>query len=146
LILLDTNVVSELTRRQPDALVEAFFRQQPPQSLFTASVCEAEIRYGLAQLPRGRRRNDLASRVISFLSAAFDGRILPFDSAAAALYGEIRVSRLAIGRPIGVADAMIAATARVFGVAIATRDEADFTECGVRLVNPWSDQARASGR
>ena len=138
MILLDTNVVSELTRREPDAIVGAYFRQQPVQTLFTAAVCEAEIRHGLAQLPRGRRRNELAGRLTAFLAAAFDGRILPFDSAAAALYGEIRVRRSAIGRPIGVADAMIAATARAFGLSIATRDEADFADCGVRLVNPWS--------
>jgi predicted nucleic acid-binding protein len=138
LILLDTNVVSELTRRRPDATVDTFFRRQPPQSLFTAAICEAEIHFGLAQLPRGRRRNELASRLISFLATAFGGRILPFDSAAAALYGQIRVLRSAIGRPIGVADAMIAATARAFGLTVATRDLRDFAECGVRLVDPWS--------
>lgn len=139
MILLDTNVVSELTRSHPDPKVDAFFRRRPPETLFTAAVCEAEIRYGLAQLPPGRRRNELASRVIGFLAAAFSGRILAFDSAAAALYGEIRVSRSAAGKPIGVPDAMIAATARAYGVTLATRNVGDFAGCGILVANPWSD-------
>jgi toxin FitB len=138
LILLDTNVLSELTRRYPDPNVDAFFRRQPPQTLFTAAICEAEIHHGLALLPAGRRRNELASRLIAFLATAFAGRILAFDSAAATLYGQIRVSRSAIGKPIGILDAMIAATARAYTLAIATRNQADFIGCGLLVVNPWS--------
>ena len=115
MILLDTNVVSELTRSHPDPKVDAFFRRRPPETLFIAAVCEAEIRYGLARLPPGRH------------------------SAAAALYGEIRVSRSATGKPIGIADAMIAATARAYGVALATRNVGDFAGCGILVANPWSD-------
>lgn len=137
MILLDTNVVSELGRRQPDPRVQAFFHQQAPRTLFTAAICEAEIRYGLAQLPAGRRRNDLAGRLIAFLATAFGGRILAFDFAAAALCGPIRASRTAAGKPVGIADAMIAATARAYGVAVATRNSDDFVGCGVRIMNPW---------
>ncbi len=137
MILLDTNVVSELTRGQPSLAVFAYLRRQPQATLFTSSVCEAEIRYGLARMPAGRRRNELTNRIIIFFSG-FATRILAFDSAAAELYGAIRTRREAIGRPISVADAMIAATARAYSLAIATRDGDDFAGCGVRIVDPWS--------
>jgi len=139
-ILLDTNVISELIRRQPDPTVAAFLRRQPPQTLFTAAVCEAEIRYGLARMPAGRRRNDLAGRVTVFLATAFAGRIVAFDTAAAALYGTIRAAREAADSPITVQDAMIAATARAYGLSVATRNGDDFSGCGVRVVNPWSSE------
>lgn len=137
MILLDTNVISELIRPQPDATVAAFLRHQPPQTLFTASVCEAEIRYGLARMPAGRRRNDLAGRITLFLATAFAGRIVAFDTAAAALYGTIRAAREADGKPISVQDAMIAATARAYGLSVATRDGNDFTGCGLEITDPW---------
>jgi hypothetical protein len=137
MILLDTNVVSELARSQPDATVLAYLRRQPQATLFTSSVCEAEIRYGLARLPAGRRRNELANRVTIFFSG-FATRILAFDSAAAGLYGAIRTRREAVGRPISVADAMIAATARAYGLVIATRSGNDFAGCDLRIVDPWS--------
>ncbi len=136
MILLDTNVVSELTRSQPNPAVLAYLRRQPQAMLFTSSVCEAEIRYGLARMPAGRRRNELAGRAMVFFSG-FAARILAFDSAAAGLYGPIRTRREAVGRPISVADAMIAATARTYSLAIATRDSGDFAGCGIRVVDPW---------
>ncbi len=137
MILLDTNVISELARFSPEPAVENFLRLQPPESVFTSAVCEAEIRYGLARLAPGRRREDLTRRVLQFLADAFPGQILPFDSACAALYGEIRANREAAGRSITVADGMIAATARMHGAALATRNLADFEGSGIELVNPW---------
>ena len=138
MILLDTNVISELIRGEPDPPVVSFLRRQPPQTLFTAAICEAELRYGLARMPTGRRRNDLVGRVTVFLATAFAGRIMAFDTAAAALYGTIRAAREAAGRPIAIQDAMIAATARAYGLAVATRDADDFVGCGVRIMDPWS--------
>jgi hypothetical protein len=135
-ILLDTNVISELTRNQPNPSLLAYLHAQPQATLFTSSVCEAEIRYGLARLPAGRRRAALAERV-KLLFSGFAQRVLPFDSAAAGQYGPIRTTREAMGRPIAVADAMIAATALAYGLAVATRNGGDFAGCGVRVVNPW---------
>lgn len=139
MILLDTDVILELTRSQPDPTVMVFLRRQPPQTLFTASVCEAEMHYGLARMPAGRRRNDLTSRVTAFLATAFASRIMASDTAAAVLCGAIRAEREAAGKPVSVQDAMIAATARAYGLAIATRNGDDFAGCGVRIVNPWSE-------
>ena len=136
-MLLDTNVVSELARNHPDPTVLAFLRRQPQATLFTSSVCEAEIRYGLARMPAGRRRNELASRAMIFFSG-FATRILAFDGVAAGLYGAIRTRREAIGRPISAADAMIVATARAYSLAIATRNRGDFAGCGIRIVDPWT--------
>ncbi|MBV8458769.1 MAG: type II toxin-antitoxin system VapC family toxin [Acetobacteraceae bacterium] len=137
MILLDTNVISELVRPSPDPSVVAFLRRQPPETVFTSAVCEAEIRYGLARLPPSRRRDDLTNRIAIFLASGFPSQTLPFDSACAALYGEIRASREAMGKPIAVEDGMIAATARSRGAIVATRNAADFEVCGVDIVNPW---------
>lgn len=138
MILLDTNVISELGRRHPDPAVETFLRHQSPQSVFTASVCEAQIRCGLALMPAGRGGNERAGRMIALLASVFADRILAFDSAAAALYGTIRAAREAAGKPISVEDAMIAATARAYALSVVTCNELDFGGCGVRVVNPWS--------
>ena len=138
MILLDTNVISELARLSPEPAVENFLRLQPPESGFTSAICEAEIRYGLARLAPGRSREDLTRRVLQFLADAFPGQILPFDSACVALYGEIRANRGAAGKPIAVADGMIAATAGVHGAMLATRNIADFEGSGIQLVNPWA--------
>lgn len=137
MILLDTNAISELVRPSPDAAVVSFLRCQPREQLFTSAVCEAEIRYGLARMPAGRRRNTLSARVLGFLADAFAGQILPFDSICAAVYGEIRANREAAGKPISVADAMIAATARAHGATLATRNLTDFEASGIAVVNPW---------
>jgi hypothetical protein len=131
-ILLDTNVISELVRPLPDRAVTEFLRREAPETLFTATVCEAEIHYGLARMPAGRRRDELADRIAAFRSAAFPGRVLPFDGSCAARYGEIRAVREAAGKPIAVEDAMIAATAHAYGAIVATRTVADFAGCGDR--------------
>jgi predicted nucleic acid-binding protein len=142
-LLLDTNVISELFRRSPDVAVREFLRAQPAEELFTSTVCEAEIRYGLARMPSGRRRDDLTARIISFLDEAFRDRIVPFDSVCAALYGEIRASRETAGRPIAVEDAMIAATVRACGATLATRNLANFDGTGIDAVNPWKSPEKS---
>jgi len=136
-ILLDTNVISELMRASCHPAVLAFVNGRPAASLFTAAICEAELRYGLARLPLGARRRSLETALNRFLAVGLSGRVLPFDSRAASCYGEIRAAREAGGRPIITADALIAATARAYGAAIATRDASGFAESGVDLFDPW---------
>lgn len=141
MILLDTNVVSELFRPRPEPAVEAYLLAQPRDALFTAAVCVAEIRYGLARMPQGRRRDELAGRIEAFLSGGFAARILPFDAACAAAYGMIRASRESRGLPIEVEDAMIAATAYAHRATVATRNATDLDGCGVTVINPWAHRA-----
>ena len=138
MILLDANVISELVKPLPDRAVINFLRREAAETLFTAAVCEAEIHYGLARMPVGRRRNELAERIATFRSTAFPGRVLPFDGTCAARYGEFRAAREAAGGPIAVEDAMIAATARAYGAIVATRNVADFADCGIQVIDPWA--------
>jgi toxin FitB len=138
MILVDTNVISELVKPAPNPAVVAYLDGLAPETVFTAAVCEAEIRCGLARMPVGRRRDELITRITTFFDAGFQDQVLPFDRACAALYGEIRHARQAAGKPITVEDAMIAATARAYGVqAIVTRNTKDFEDCGVKLIDAW---------
>jgi predicted nucleic acid-binding protein len=100
MILVDTNVISELVKAEPNAAVTLYLGRQAPDTVFTAAVCEAEIRYGMARMPRGRRRDDLVARIARFFDTGFQDQILPFDHACAALHGEIRSAREAAGKPI----------------------------------------------
>lgn len=135
--LLDTNVVSELLRPGVAPLVKAFLRSLPQEQLFTAAICEAELRYGVQRMPPGRRRNDLSARLEALLTSTFEEQILVFDSRCAALYGTIRAHREAKGSPIEVEDAMIAATASAYGAALVTRNVRHFNDCGIAVVDPW---------
>lgn len=135
--ILDTNVISELMRSEPDPRVATWTRLQPYGELFTTSVSEAELRYGIAILPAGKRRSYLAAAVDEFFNAAFAGRILTFDRAAAAAYSEIGARRRRIGQPIGSLDCQIAAMAQTHAATVATRDTEDFRDCGVPVFNPW---------
>lgn len=137
MILLDTNVLSELMRPAIDARVAAFIAAQPGDELFTASLCEAEIRYGLARLPAGRRRDGLEAAFRSLLAGGFAGRILSFDSACAEGYATVRTRREAAGLPISIPDALIAGSALVHGATVATRNVADFSGCNVTVIDPW---------
>ena len=125
MILLDTNVVSELMRKSPDPGVEAWVASHPVVDLYFSAVGEAELRYGVAVMPMGRRRDTLVTDIESMLGAAFDGRILPFDSGAALAYAEVASARRAIGRPVPIADCQIAAIARSRGMVMATRNVRD---------------------
>ena len=138
MILLDTNVISELVRQAPNPTVVAYLRTLAPDIVFTAAICEAEIRYGLARMPTGHRRDQLVARIDALFATGFQEQVVPFDGACAALYGEIRASREAAGKPIAVEDAMIAATARAHGAVLATRNVGDFADCGTRIVDPWT--------
>jgi len=141
-ILLDTNVLSELMRASPDARVLEWLNAQLATRVHTGAPNEAEILTGIGLLPRGRRREALAKAARALFDEDLDGRVLPFSSAAARSYAEIVVGRQAAGRPISTIDAMVAAIAKANGAIVATRNVADFRDCGVEWVNPWSHAER----
>ena len=137
-VLLDTNVVSELLRPLPDPVVEGWVAERPAAELHFSAVGEAELRYGVAILPSGQRRNALALAIEAILREDFEGRILPFDSDAAREYAAIASARRAAGRTVAPADCQIAAIARSRGMAVATRNIRDFDVVGVEVVDPWT--------
>jgi predicted nucleic acid-binding protein len=136
-IVLDTNVLSEMMRPAPAESVVRWMATQPATSLYTTSITQAEILHGIMLLPAGRRRNALEAAAVAMFDEDFDGRILAFGSDAARPYARIAAERRQAGRPISHFDAQIAAIARSAGAEIATRNVADFGGCGVKLVNPW---------
>lgn len=137
-VLLDTNVVSELIRKAPDPAVEAWAANHALEELFFSAIGEAELRYGAAILPAGRRRVSLVSDIERMLSDAFDGRVLPFDSTAARAYADIAAMRRSAGRRVPPADCQIAAIARSRDMAVATRNVRDFDDIDIEIVNPWT--------
>lgn len=137
MIVLDTNVVSEVLRIAPSAKVLEWMRSEPIEALFTTTITEAELFYGVALLEVGRRRAALEAGIQRILDERFAGRILPFDSMAAREFADITASRRRAGRRISEADARIAAIARSRGALVATRNTRDFSDCGVALVDPW---------
>ena len=136
--ILDTNVASEIVAPRPDPRVIGWWRSQILGDMFTTAVTEAEMRYGLAIMPAGNRHGSLLLRTDHLLRVYLAGRVLSFDSAAAQIYADMRSHRRAIGRPVKHPDAQIAAIARSHGMAVATRNVSDFTDCGIDLINPWS--------
>ena len=137
MFLLDTNVVSELMRTSPDPAVEAWVAGHPVKDLFFSAVGESELRYGAAIMPAGRRRETLVSDIEAMLHAAFENRILPFDSGAARAYAEIAAKRRFAGRAVAPADCQIAAIARSRGMAVATRNIRDFEDMEIDVFDPW---------
>lgn len=137
MILLDTNVISEPMRPEPDPRVLTWLDSQHPSSLHLSTITAAELLAGVAKLPVGRKRAAVARAVTQIIETDFHGRVLPFDTRAAVAYAAIREERARRGRPIGMADAMIAATARDRHLSVATRNLKDFEGAGVDLINPW---------
>lgn len=137
MIILDTNVVSELMRPAPSDAVLRWISGQPTALLFTTTITQAEILFGLALLPEGRRRGDLVSAAERMFAEDFAGRVLPFDSAAAQAFAPIAAARRQKGRPTRAFDAQIAAIAHSRGADLATRNVADFQDCGPTVINPW---------
>jgi predicted nucleic acid-binding protein len=137
MIILDTNVISELLRPAPAARVEAWLAARDGADVYLTAVTEAELRYGVAAMGRGKRQQMLAEAVEGTLREDFRDRILPFDSTAAVEYADIGARRRAAGRPISQFDCQIAAIARVHGAVVATRNVGDFDGCGVAIVDPW---------
>jgi predicted nucleic acid-binding protein len=137
MIVLDTNVLSELMKPAPSEPVVAWVASQPTQSLYTTSITEAEILHGIMLLPSGRRRRAFETAAREMFREEFAGRVLSFGSDAALPYARIAVERRRGGRPISHFDAQIAAIARSAGATLATRNVSDFEGCGVEIVNPW---------
>lgn len=139
MIVLDTNVISELMRAEPHAAVLAWVASQPRATLYTTSVTQAEILYGIASLPQGRRRDALALAAEAMFTEDIAERVLSFNGAAAEHYAKIVVARRQSGNPIEAFDALIAATALATGAGVATRDIAGFQGCGIEtLIDPWN--------
>jgi len=136
-ILLDTNVLSELLRPVPEPGVLGWLERQPAMSIYTTTVTQAEILLGVAVMPAGKRRNQLAAAVAAIFDEDFVERVLPFDGDAAVAFADIVAARRSLGTPISQFDAMIAALARSRGAQLATRNDRDFAHCGVDVVNPW---------
>jgi predicted nucleic acid-binding protein len=138
MIILDTNVLSELMRPKPSPHVAAWVAKQTATELFTTSITEAEIFYGIELLSRGKRREGLLAAAEAMFAEDLAGRVLGFESDAARAFSKIAVDRRSLGRPVSHADAQIAAIARVRRAALATRNVEDFEDCGVDVVNPWT--------
>ncbi len=138
MIILDTNVLSELMRPKPSPRVVAWVAKQPATELFTTSITEAEISYGIELLTKGKRREGLLAAAEAMFAEDLAGRIFGFESDAARVFSKIAAHRRTLGRPISQADAQIAAIAQVRGAKLATRDVADFADCGLNVVDPWN--------
>ncbi|HEY2552923.1 MAG TPA: type II toxin-antitoxin system VapC family toxin [Streptosporangiaceae bacterium] len=137
MIVLDTNVVSEPTRKEPDPGVVAWLDALSAEETAITAITAAELAYGVRRLPDGRRQAELARAVHALIRDEFAGRVLPFDVRAVELYAEIVAGRERAGRPISTADAQIAAICLAHSATLATRNTADFTATGVSLIDPW---------
>jgi toxin FitB len=135
MIIVDTNVWSELIRPEPERAVVQWEAANSHLLWFSAIVL-AEFRARAALMADGRRKDEI-SQLIEKVIAAYQDRILPFDEHCSSMYGEVLRSARDAGAPIQAADAMIAATARAHGMRVATRDQRDFAGAGVDLINPW---------
>ncbi len=139
MIVLDTNVVSELLRAQPNPNVLRWYSLQTLAQLHITSITQAEMLLGVALLGPGKRKDGLQQSMQHFFERDFGSLALPFDHKAADAYAQITASRRAAGRPIMILDAQIAAICSATGASIATRDVTDFADCGLDLINPWLD-------
>ena len=140
MFVLDTNVASELMRPEPMPLVAAWIAERDAREMYLTAVSEAELRYGVAILPAGKRRNALEAAMFHWLDQGFGERILPFDSAGGRAYSQIAAERRQAGRPINEADCQIAAICHSRGAALVTRNVRDFKAMGVEIVNPWTNR------
>ena len=137
MIVLDTNILSELMRPAPSVSVVQWLDGQPNASLFATTVTQAEILCGVSILPAGKRKQGLATAVGEMFEQDFKGRVLPFDGPAAVAFAAICAERARLGRPISQFDGQIAAIARSRGADLATRNTPDFDECGIDVIDPW---------
>ncbi|WP_406265227.1 type II toxin-antitoxin system VapC family toxin [Nocardia sp. NBC_00881] len=138
MIVLDTNVISEPLRKAPDSQVVAWIDAQPLHALYLSAITVAELRFGIAAMPAGRRRDTLRDRVETRVLPLFAGRVLVFDMTASAAYAELMATARATGAAIGTSDGYIAATAAAAKMAVATRDTTPFRAAGVPVIDPWA--------
>lgn len=136
MIILDTNILSELVRPTPDEHVMAWSSGFADDDFALTSITVGELFYGLELMPDGRRKQSLAHLIVRELMP-FSDRILPYDASSAMHYARIKTARRGAGRPISEQDAMIAAIARSHGTTLATRNVRDFEGTGIEVINPW---------
>ncbi len=137
MIILDTNVVSEMIRPTPAGQVMRWISSQPALLLYTTSITQAEMMYGMEVLTKGKKRKLLEAALEGMFAEDFRDRVLSFDAGCAKHFADIAASRKALGRPISQFDAQIAAIARNRKAILATRNTGDFADCGLKLSNPW---------
>ena len=137
MIVLDTNVISELMRPAPDEGVRTWIAAKDPLDLAITTITVAEIRRGIERLPNGRQRKRLEEKFAAFVEEAFAGRLLPFDRTAAYACGEVSAARERKGLHADAVDMMIAAIVKTSQARLATRNTGDFKQCGIDLANPW---------
>lgn len=137
MILLDTNVISEVMRPKPSHQVVGWLRQHHTVGLALSAITIAEIGYGLAILPQGQCKQLLQQKFEQLLVEGFSGKILHFDEVSARHYADIMAQRRAIGHPMSMADGQIAAIARAHQIAVATRNTDDFEQTGIEVINPF---------
>ena len=139
MIILDTNVLSELMNPKPFPQVVDWIARQSSAELFTTTVTEAEIFYGIELLASGRRRDSLLAAAEAMFIEDLAGRVLGFESDAARVFSKVAARRRTLGRPISHADAQIAAITQAQKARLATHNKQDFADCGIELVDPWED-------
>ena len=136
MIVLDTNVVSEAMKPEPDSAVRAWLNDQAAETLYLSSVTLAELLFGIRALPAGKRK-DMLAQTLDGLMGLFRDRVLPFDIDAARHYAELAVTAKVAGRGFPTPDGYIAAIAAARGFTVATRDVAPFQAAGLNVINPW---------
>jgi toxin FitB len=136
MIIVDTNVASELMRKSTAPAVLDWMRSQDVQDLFTTSLTLAEVRYGIERLSDGQRK-ELMRAAAADVFFLFTDKVLPFDARAALRYATLVADRGRAGQPIAGFDAQIAAICLSYGAALATRNLKDFQDTGVEVINPW---------
>lgn len=138
MIVLDTNVISELFKPAPDGQVMAWMARQSGEVLFTTAITRGELLFGVCRMPEGRRKQALMTGLLRILDERLSGRILPYDERAADAHVAIAVTRRSQGMCVSQSDEMIAGIVRAHGATLATRSARDFEGCGIALVDPWA--------
>lgn len=137
MIVVDTNVISEAMRGPADGRIIGWMDAQAVETLFLSAITVAELRFGIAVLPAGKRRDRMRARLEQEVLPVFAGRVLPFDMDTSEAYAALMARARQKGKAIGKADGYIAATAAFHGFTVAARDVSPFRAAGVSVVNPW---------